>query len=35
MGGVLRMEPVWFVATNTADYYMDAVTGELSRLTGE
>ena len=35
LGGGLRMEPVWLISTDTADYYMDAVTGELSRLTGE
>lgn len=33
--GALRLEPVWLVSSNTADYYMDAVTGELSRLTGK
>ena len=33
--GTLWLEPVWLISGNTADYYMDAVTGELSRLTGE
>ena len=34
-GGTLWLEPVWLVSGNTADYYLDAVTGELSRLTGK
>jgi regulatory protein YycI of two-component signal transduction system YycFG len=33
--GMMRLEPVWLISGNTADYYMDAVTGELSRLTGK
>ena len=33
--GTLLLEPVWLISGNTADYYMDAVTGELSRLTGK
>ena len=32
--GTLRLEPVWLISSNTADYYMDAVTGELSRPVG-
>lgn len=31
----MRLEPVWLVSTNAADYYVDAVTGELQRLTDE
>ena len=31
---VVRLEPVWLVSTNAADYYMNAVTGQISRLTG-
>lgn len=30
----LRLNPVWLISSNTAEYYMDAATGELSRLTG-
>lgn len=33
--GAAHLEPVWLISTNTADYYMDAVTGELSRSTDE
>jgi len=31
----VHLEPVWLISSNTADYYMDAVTGALSRITGE
>lgn len=27
----IRLKPVWYISTNTADYYVDGVTGELSR----
>lgn len=32
---VLRLESVWLITTNAADYYVNAVTGEVTRLTGE
>ena len=31
---VVRLEPVWLISTNAANYYMNAVTGQISRLTG-
>lgn len=27
----IRLKPVWYISTNTADYYVDGMTGELSR----
>ncbi len=33
--GAVRLSPVWLIASNTADYYLDAVTGELTRLAGK
>lgn len=27
----VRLIPVWYISTNTADYYVDGVTGEVSR----
>ncbi len=30
--GVTRLTPCWRVATNTADYYLDAATGALERI---
>lgn len=29
--GAVRLTPVWRISTNTADYYVDGVTGELTR----
>lgn len=31
---VVRLEPVWLISTNAANYYMNAVTGQISRLSG-
>lgn len=31
----VRMSPVWLVSTNTGEYYLDAITGELTRVEGE
>lgn len=28
----VRLQPVWYISTNTADYYADGVTGELTRI---
>lgn len=28
----IRLQPVWYISTNTADYYVDGITGELSRV---
>lgn len=28
----VHLDPVWLISSNTADYYMDAVTGALSRI---
>ncbi len=30
--GVTRLTPCWLVTTNTADYYLDALTGALERI---
>lgn len=30
-GGAIRLTPMWLVSTNIADYYLDGLTGELSR----
>lgn len=30
----VRLRPVWFISTNTADYYVDGMTGEVSRAEG-
>lgn len=27
----MRLNPVWYISTNTADYYVDGLTGEVSR----
>lgn len=32
MSGGVRLTPVWLVSTDTADYYLDCVTGALTRL---
>lgn len=29
----VRLSPVWFITTDTASYYLDAATGDLTRLT--
>lgn len=29
----VNLRPVWYISTNTADYYVDGVTGELTRIT--
>ena len=31
----IRLLPVWYISTNTADYYVDGVTGELTRAAEE
>lgn len=28
-----RLRPVWYISTNTADYYVDGITGEVTRVT--
>lgn len=28
----IGLQPVWYISTNTADYYVDGMTGELSRV---
>lgn len=33
LSGGVRLAPVWLVTTDTADYYLDGVTGALTRLT--
>lgn len=33
LSGGSRLTPVWLVSTDTADYYLDCVTGALTRLT--
>lgn len=35
LSGGVRMTAVWLVSSNTADYYLDGVTGALTRLTGQ
>lgn len=30
-GGTIRLTPMWLVSTNVSDYYLDGLTGELSR----
>ena len=32
LSGGIRLTPVWLVSTNTAGYYLDCVTGTLTRL---
>ena len=29
----IRLRPVWYISTNTADYYVDGISGELTRIT--
>lgn len=29
----IQLRPTWYISTNTADYYMDGVTGALTRVT--
>lgn len=31
--GTVRLTPVWLISTNTADYYVDGLTGQLTRVT--
>lgn len=33
LSGGVRLTPVWLVATDTANYYLDCVTGALTRVT--
>lgn len=33
LSGGSRLTPVWLVSTDTADYYLDCITGALTRLT--
>lgn len=33
LSGGARLTPVWLVSTDTAEYYLDCVTGSLTRLT--
>ena len=28
----VSLQPVWYISTNTADYYVNGVTGDLSRV---
>lgn len=35
LSGGTRLTPVWLVSTNTADYYLDCVTGTLTRVTDQ
>lgn len=30
--GVTRLSPIWLISSNTADYYLDATTGALERI---
>lgn len=30
--GTIGLQPVWYLSTNTADYYVDGITGELTRV---
>lgn len=30
--GAVRLSPAWLISTNTADYYVDGITGELTRV---
>ena len=34
LSGGIRLSPVWLVATDTANYYLDCVNGVLTRVTG-
>ena len=29
----IQLRPTWYISTNTADYYVDGITGELTRVT--
>lgn len=35
LSGSVHLTPAWLVSSNTADYYLDAVTGSLTRLTDQ
>lgn len=35
LSGTTRLTPYWLISTDTADYYMDAATGDLTRIAGE
>lgn len=35
LSGGVRLTAVWLVSSDTADYYVDGVTGALTRLTGQ
>ncbi len=35
LSGGVRLSPVWLVSTDTAKYYLDCVTGSLTRLTDQ
>lgn len=28
----IQLRPTWYISTNTADYYVDGITGELTRV---
>ena len=30
--GAISLQPVWFISTNTTDYYVNGVTGAVSRV---
>lgn len=30
--GTISLQPVWFISTNTTDYYVNGVTGDVSRV---
>ena len=35
LSGGARLTPVWLVTTDTANYYLDCVTGALTRVAGQ
>ena len=35
LSGGVRLSPVWLVSTDTAEYYLDCITGSLTRLTDQ
>ena len=35
LSGGMRLAPVWLVSTDTANYYLDCVTGAITRLTDQ
>ena len=35
LSGGVRLSAAWLVSTDTADYYLDAATGALTRISGQ